>query len=97
MDFPAPIAMYDAAHAEVVGKVGASVDGLLLHLGRPTRQGFQVVEVWESASDFHRYNEEVVGPILAQLSDGQPPSLGEATTEEFEVRGLVIPRAGVVV
>ena len=94
---PAPVEMYDAVHAEVAHRVGTSVDGLLVHLARPTStsRGFQVIEVWESKEHFNRCNRELIGPIVAQLSGGQAPPPGEQVTEEFEVRGLVIPRGGV--
>jgi len=41
---PAPVEMYDEIHR----RFGASVNGLLVHVGRATTDGFQVVEVWES-------------------------------------------------
>ncbi len=91
----APAEMYDALHAEVVRR-GADTDGaLLVHLGRPTADGFQVIEVWESREDAERYEREMVQPVMAELGGGPPPG-GDGVTE-FEVRGLVLPRAGVAV
>jgi hypothetical protein len=46
---PAPVEMYDAVHGEILRRVGA-FDGLLVHIGRATTDGFQVMEVWESKS-----------------------------------------------
>jgi hypothetical protein len=43
-DVPAPIQFYDTVHAEVLQRGGSSVDGLLLHVGRPSDGGFQVLE-----------------------------------------------------
>jgi hypothetical protein len=89
----APVEMYDAMHAEVLRSTGASVDGLLLHIGRSTGDGFEVIEVWTDKGQFDRYNREVVWPATARLAEGQagpPPSM---QTEEFDVRGLVIPAA----
>jgi hypothetical protein len=43
---PAPVEMYDEIHR----RIGASVDGLLVHIGRATTDGFQTLEVWESKS-----------------------------------------------
>jgi hypothetical protein len=43
---PAPVEMYDALHAESLTRVGATVDGLLVHIGRAATDGFQTVEVW---------------------------------------------------
>lgn len=95
IDVPAPIEMYDAVHAAVVGRTGSSVDGLLCHVARPTERGFQVIEVWESKADCDRYNEEVVGPVVTELSGGAGMPAGQQVSEEFEVRGLVIGQAGV--
>ena len=43
---PAPVEMYDEIHR----RIGASVDGLLVHIGRTTADGFQVLEVWGQRS-----------------------------------------------
>ena len=37
---PAPVKTYDAVHAEWLMRVGATVDGLLVHIGRGTTDGF---------------------------------------------------------
>ncbi|MGY1616651.1 hypothetical protein ACI797_07875 [Geodermatophilus sp. SYSU D00691] len=93
-DVPAPVEMYDALHAELLRRYPGPVEGLLLHVARPTAAGFQVVEVWESREVFDRYNAEVVFPLMAELSGGAPMPDAPAP-EEFEVRGLVIQGAGV--
>ena len=98
MDVPAPIEFYDALHAEVGRRTVAAggVDGLLVHLARATRVGFQITEVWESKELCDRANAEIVGPALAQLSGEQLPPQGPEM-EEFEPRGLVVPAAHVAV
>ncbi len=96
MDVPAPVELYDALHAEVVRRSSGAVDGLLLHVGRATRDGFQVVEVWESREQCDRFNKEVVLPALAELTQGAP-SQPAPPREEFEPRGLVVPSAQLVV
>ena len=45
---PAPVEMYDGMHAEMTSRAGTSIDGLLVHVGRATTDGFEVLEVWES-------------------------------------------------
>ncbi len=95
MDVPAPIEFYDELHAEIGRRTTGGVDGLLLHVGRETRGGFQVTEVWESKELSDRFNAEIVGPALARLSGGEPPPV-EPAVEEFEPRGLVVPAAHVV-
>src|SRR4051794_1357336 len=96
MDVPAPIEFYDALHAEIGRRTGGGGDGMLGHVGRATRDGFQITEVWESKELCDRFNNEIVGPALAQLSGEQLPPQGPVM-EEFEPRGLVVPAAHVAV
>ena len=96
MDVPAPIQFYDALHAELGRRTSDGVDGLLLHLARQTRTGFQIVEVWESKELCDRYTAELVNPTIVELAGGQPPPVDPAM-EEFEPRGLVLPAAHVFV
>jgi hypothetical protein len=95
VDVPAPVDLYDRLHAALLERTGGAVDGLLLHLARATATGFQVIEVWESRADSERYEREVVGPLITEMTGGQVPSLDGLT--EFEVRGLVLPGTGVAV
>jgi hypothetical protein len=90
IDVPAPIEFYDALHAEI-GRREKDVEGLLVHLGRPTATGFQVLGIWASKAQYERYDAEVIKPALAELSGGAPPA-EPPRTEEFEVHGLVIPQ-----
>ncbi len=92
MDVPAPEELYDALHAEVKRRSSGPVDGLLLHLGRATRDGFQVIEVWETREQCDRFDQDVVLPVLAELTQGQP-SRPAPPREEFEPRGLMVPSA----
>ena len=57
MDVPAPIEFYDAMHAEIGRRTAAAggVDGMLLHVGRETRNGFQITEVWETKELYDRF------------------------------------------
>ncbi len=91
---PAPIQAYEAIHAEVARRSENKVEGLLVHVARATDEGFEVVEVWESREHFERYTRDIVLPAMAELSPGPPPSPGQGY-EEFDVRGLVVPSAGI--
>src|SRR3954463_8214206 len=95
-DVPAPIEFYDALHAEIVRRTVGEPEGLLVHLGRETRGGFQIIEVWESKELFERYNAEVIEPAVVHLSGEQAPERAPETVE-FEPRGLVVPAAHVAV
>jgi hypothetical protein len=97
IDVPAPVEMYDVLHAEILRRSGATVDGLLVHVGRPTATGFQVLEVWQSRAHFDRYNDQVVLPAVADLTAGQPGPAPQQAIEEFQVRGLVLKGGNVVI
>ena len=93
---PAPVEMYDAVHAEMIQQAGISIDGLLVHVGRATTDGFQTLEVWESKEHYDHANTDIVFPLLRDLAGDQPqPSIGQAT-EVFDVHGLVIPGGNII-
>jgi hypothetical protein len=94
---PAPVEMYDAMHAEMAKRVGTSVDGLLVHVGRATTDGFQTLEVWESKQHYDRANTDVVFPLMRELAGDQPPPSIEQGTETFELHGLVIPASNILI
>ena len=54
MDVPAPIEFYDAMHAEIGRRSTGVAEGMLLHVGRATGGGFQVIEIWESKEQIGR-------------------------------------------
>jgi hypothetical protein len=96
VDVPAPAAVYDATHAELLRRTGGHVDGLVVHLCRATAAGFQVTEVWTDREAFERAGRELVAPMLAEQSAavaGAPMPPPEP--EEFDVRGLVVPAGGI--
>jgi hypothetical protein len=94
LDFPPPIEFYDAVHAEIGRRATGGVDGMLLHVSRPTNGGCQVIEIWESKEKCDRFFAEVVWPAVDSVSRDQAPP-AKPTMEEFEPRGLIIPSAAV--
>ena len=94
---PAPVEMYDALHAEWLKRVGASVDGLLVHIGRAATAGFQTVEVWESKEHYDRANTDIVFPLMRELAADEPAPSTEPATETFDVHGLVIPSGNILI
>ena len=93
----APVEMYDAAHAGITRRVGTSVDGLLVHVGRATSDGFWTLEVWESKEQYDRAITDIVVPVMRELAGDQPQPSVEQAMETFDVRGLVIPRGDIVI
>ena len=69
---PAPVEMYDGMHAEMKRRTGPTVDGLLVHVGRETPDGFEVLEVWESKEHCDRANTDIVFPLMRELMGDQP-------------------------
>jgi hypothetical protein len=94
---PAPVEMYDGMHAEMIKRAGTSIDGLLVHVGRATTEGFEVLEVWESKEHYDRGNTDIVLPLMRELAGDQPSPSIEQATEAFDVHGLVIPRGNILI
>ena len=63
----APIEVYDQIHTQVIGNAATAIEGLLLHIGRPSPAGFEVVEVWESRATLRPIPTRTDG-----LHHGQP-------------------------
>jgi hypothetical protein len=89
----APIEAYDGIHAATLRR-REQIDGLISHVARATADGFQVIEVWESKERYDDFAANVLPAILKEVMGGGPPP-GRPEIEEFEVRGLVIPGAGI--
>jgi len=94
---PAPVETYDRMHAELIKRAGPSVHGLLVHIGRATTDGFQIVQVWESKEHYDRANTDIVFPLMRELAGDQSPPSIEQATEAFDVRGLVIPSGNILI
>ena len=92
----APIEVYDQIHAGVIGNGATAIEGLVLHIGRPSPAGFEVVEVWESRALYDRYQRELMASIANNPGADKSPSMPAPTIQEFEVRGLVIPQGNIV-
>jgi hypothetical protein len=93
---PAPVETYDRMHAELIKRAGPSVHGLLVHIGRATSDGFQIVQVWESKQHYDRANTDVVLPMMRELAGDQPAPSIEQAAEAFDIHGLVIPRGDIL-
>jgi len=94
---PAPVEVYEGMHAEMVKRVGTSVDGLLVHVGRATTDGFQTLEVWESKEHYDRANTDIVFPLMRGAGCDQPPPSMGRPTESFDLHSLVIPSGNILI
>jgi hypothetical protein len=97
MDVPGLAAeQYDAVHRALLERArGTVLDGLLLHLAWPDGDGMRVVEVWRSQEDSDRYGRELLGPVIGEVFGEQAPPQVEPVP--VDVRGLVVPPAGVTI
>ena len=89
IDIAASKEFYDAAHAEF-SKYPA--EAMILHVARPTENGHQVVEVWQSKEDYEGWTGEHVAPVMGALA-AAGWSLPEPVITEFTPLGVVVPRA----
>ena len=79
----APIEVYHALHQQILELLGSSPpDGAILHVARPTEDGFEVFEVWESKEQADAFNRDVFGPAAAKL--GGPTNGPEPEVIEFQ-------------
>lgn len=89
-----PIEAYDALHAAMLRHPMPPDVGLISHVTRQTAYGFEVIEVWDSREAFERFMQEILPEIMREaMADAQPGP--ELRTEIWEIRGLVVPGAGV--
>lgn len=107
IDVHAPVAVYQGLHTQLLERTGGQVDGLLVHLARPTTDGFQVLEVWNTKASYEHYNDTVITALTTEAgftppagtdtdngAAAEPPTLAMSVTE-INVSGLVIPRGPV--
>jgi hypothetical protein len=87
----APIESYDAAHAEILRSSDAQqVPGFVLHIGRATDEGFEIIEVWESKEQADAFNREVGWPAMQRA--GMPEDGPEPEVVEFDPRAVLTGR-----
>ena len=104
IDVHAPAAVYQALHAQLLQRTGGQVDGLQVHLARPTADGFQVLEVWDTKASYDHFNNTVIAPLTAQAGLAPPagtstgaaqPQAPAMSVTRIDISGLVIPRGPV--
>lgn len=91
-----PIEAYDSMHAAMLRYPMPPDVGLVSHATRQTADGFEVIEVWDSKEVFERFVQEILPEIQREVMGDAAPEL-EMRTEFWEVRGLVVPGAGLFV
>jgi hypothetical protein len=69
----------------VDGGVGPEpIDGLIAHVSGPYRDGWRIIDVWESEAHEQRFNAERLVPAVARATEGiAPPPM------PFETRSII--------
>jgi hypothetical protein len=104
VDVHAPAAAYQALHAQLLQRTAGQVDGLLVHLARPTAGGFQVLEICDTRASYDHFNDTVIAPLTARAGLAPPggtsadsatadPPTPAMSVEQIDISGLVIPRS----
>ena len=70
-----PIGNYDKI-MDALEKTGTHFDGLLFHIAGETRNGFRVVDVWESEAAFNEFSKTLM-PILKRMNNSAKPQMFE--------------------
>jgi hypothetical protein len=78
-DLPVSRADIEAVSADV-GATENPPDGLIIHIAIETADGVRIVDIWESAEHYERFNAERLGASVAKVMasrgismDGPPP------------------------
>jgi hypothetical protein len=79
---------YDAVHSHL-GLDSNPPEGLILHSAGPIDEGWGVIDFWESAEAFDRYQSERLGPAIAELGDRAFPSRPDR--RDFPVHSISRP------
>jgi len=66
IDVHVPAAAYHHLHAQLLERTGGQADGLLVHLARPTADGYQVLEVWDTKASYDHFNDTVISPLATE-------------------------------
>jgi hypothetical protein len=65
---PADQAAHDRLDQQVeagISRLGGAPEGLMVHLGYPSGQGFLIVDVWRSEDAFRSFRRDVIEPAIA--------------------------------
>jgi hypothetical protein len=91
-DLPVSRAVVEAVSADV-GAAENPPDGLIVHIAIETNDGVRIVDIWDTAEHFERFNAErldaSVGKVMAEhgLSMDGPPPAGNIVEAFDLVRG----------
>ena len=77
---------YDAINAQM-GIEDNHPAGLIFHAAGPIKDGWGVIDFWESREQFDTFLDTRIGPAIAALGDAGPPNSPEV--KEFPVHNML--------
>ena len=77
---------YDAINAEM-GVESDKPDGMIFHAAGPIKDGWGVIDFWESRAQFDAFLESRIGPAIAAAGDAAPPNPPEI--KEFPIHNIM--------
>ena len=94
MEVDQPVEMYKTVHSALMQRLGRELPtGCLLHLATQTDTGFRVIEVWESHVAADRFGDEVMRPLIAEVSGITQEALeqqGPPPSQELQLLSLTV-------
>jgi hypothetical protein len=79
---------YDTIHQHM-GIDADPPEGAIFHAAGPIEGGWGIIDFWESRDHFDRFQQERLGPAIAELGDQAPP--GPPDIKEFPVHHITKP------
>ena len=86
MDVAQPVEMYEKVHEALVQRLGRELpEGCLVHLATRTDSGFRITEVWESHEAADRFGDEVMRPLIMEVSGLPAEVIDQGPPENHEL------------
>ena len=79
---------YEAVHGQIDADANPP-EGLIFHAAGPTDEGWGIIDFWESRGHFDRFQQDRLGPAIAELGDRAPQSPPDI--KEFPVHHILKP------
>jgi alcohol dehydrogenase class IV len=91
IEFPATTEQYDEVDRRL-DLENNPPDGLIIHTAAEVGEGMlRVVDVWESAEQFHAFNESRLMPLVSEVMGGPPVDTEPTPPEITELHNVYRP------